>query len=110
MNTLTSKTAASTAKAGLVVGAGDSPGSALARRFAREGFAVCVARRNADQLKPLVDSIHADGGTAHAFGCDARKEDQIASLFESIERDIGTLESLAFNFSADVNSVTKPIR
>jgi NAD(P)-dependent dehydrogenase (short-subunit alcohol dehydrogenase family) len=29
-----------------VIGAGDATGSALARRFAKEGYTVCAARRN----------------------------------------------------------------
>ena len=51
MNTLT------TSNTALVMGAGDSLGSALARRFAREGMQVCVARRNAEQLEPLVERL-----------------------------------------------------
>ncbi|WP_137923797.1 SDR family oxidoreductase [Cupriavidus sp. 2SB] len=86
----------------LIVGAGDSLGSALARRFAREGLTVCVARRNAEQLAPLVDSIRAEGGKAHAFGCDARKEDQIGSLFASIENDFGPLSLVVFNIGANI--------
>jgi NAD(P)-dependent dehydrogenase (short-subunit alcohol dehydrogenase family) len=86
----------------LVMGAGDSLGAALARRFAREGLAVCVARRNADQLTALVDGIRAAGGQAHAFACDARKEDQVARLFEMIEREVGPLEVVVFNIGANV--------
>ena len=41
-------------KAVLVVGAGDATGGAIARRFAREGFAACVTRRSVDKLEPLV--------------------------------------------------------
>ncbi len=44
-------------KAVLVVGAGDSTGGAIARRFAREGYIACVTRRNADKLAPLVDGL-----------------------------------------------------
>ena len=51
MNTLTTPNTA------LVMGAGDSLGSALARRFAHEGMQVCVARRNAELLAPLVQRI-----------------------------------------------------
>ena len=47
-------------KVALVVGAGDATGGAVARRFAREGFAVCVTRRNADKLEPLVRCIEAE--------------------------------------------------
>lgn len=42
-----------TPKAILVVGAGDATGGAIARRFAREGYIACVARRSADKLEPL---------------------------------------------------------
>ena len=64
-------------KAILVVGAGDATGGAIARRFAREGYIACVTRRQADKLAPLVARIEADGGKAHAFGSDARKEDEV---------------------------------
>ena len=64
-------------KAILVMGAGDATGGAIAKRFAREGYVACVARRNADQLTSLVDEISAAGGTARAFGCDARVEEQV---------------------------------
>ena len=52
------------AKVALVIGAGDSTGGAIARRFAREGFIACMARQPADKLQPLVDRSHADGGQA----------------------------------------------
>ena len=44
-------------KAVLVMGAGDATGGAIARRFAREGYVACVARRNAEKLEPLVQAI-----------------------------------------------------
>lgn len=86
----------------LVMGAGDSLGSALARRFAREGMKVCVARRNSDQLQPLVQQIAQEGGVAHAYGCDARKEEQVQELFAAIERDHGPIEIVVFNIGANV--------
>lgn len=55
----------------LIIGAGDATGGAIARRFAREGFATCVTRRNADQLEPLVQRIRQEGGTAYPVGSDA---------------------------------------
>ena len=78
-----------TAPVAVVIGAGDATGGAIARRFAREGFTLCVTRRNADSLSELVTQIESDGGKAHAFGCDARSEEQMVGLFEHIERDIG---------------------
>lgn len=90
-------------KAILVVGAGDATGGAIARRFAREGYIACVTRRNADKLAPLVDQIRAESGEAHAFGCDARKEEDTVALIERIERDIAPLEVAVFNIGANVN-------
>ncbi|NOV22335.1 SDR family oxidoreductase [Cupriavidus necator] len=89
-------------KAILVVGAGDATGGAIARRFAREGYIACVTRRHADKLQPLVQQIRADGGEAHAFGCDARKEDETVELIARIERDIAPLEVAVFNIGANV--------
>lgn len=89
-------------KVALVVGAGDSTGGAIARRFAREGYIACVTRRHGDKLEPLVRRIQEDGGQAHAFGSDARREDQVAKLFETIERDIGPIEVMSFNVGGNV--------
>ncbi len=45
-----------------VVGAGVATGAAVARRFAREGYTACVARRNVEKLTALVGQIEAAGG------------------------------------------------
>ncbi|AJD46903.1 putative short chain dehydrogenase [Isoalcanivorax pacificus W11-5] len=86
----------------LVVGAGDATGAAIARRFAREGYIACVARRSADKLTPLVNRIEADGGQARAFACDARREEDIQALFATIEQDVGPLAAVIFNIGANV--------
>jgi NAD(P)-dependent dehydrogenase (short-subunit alcohol dehydrogenase family) len=90
------------AKVALVVGAGESTGGAIARRFAREGFTACVTRRNADRLGPLVEQIEKAGGRARAFGSDARKEEQVVELVQTIERDLGPIEVCAFNVGGNV--------
>jgi NAD(P)-dependent dehydrogenase (short-subunit alcohol dehydrogenase family) len=86
----------------LVVGAGDATGGAIAKRFAEEGFVACVTRRSADKLQPLVDAINANGGQAHGFACDARKEEEVIALVEQIESQIGPIEALVFNIGANV--------
>ncbi|MHC8363103.1 SDR family oxidoreductase [Pseudomonas sp. LS2P72] len=86
----------------LVVGAGDATGGAIAKRFAQEGFVACVTRRSADKLQPLVDAIKADGGEAHGFACDARKEEDVIALVEQIESQIGPIEAFVFNIGANV--------
>ncbi|WP_338459338.1 MULTISPECIES: SDR family oxidoreductase [unclassified Pseudomonas] len=86
----------------LVIGAGDATGGEIAKRFAREGYIACVTRRQADKLQPLLDEIRAAGGQAHGFGSDARKEEEVAVLVETIERDIGPIEAFVFNIGANV--------
>ncbi|WER49860.1 SDR family oxidoreductase [Cupriavidus sp. WKF15] len=89
-------------KAILVVGAGDATGGAIACRFAREGYIACVTRRNADKLAPLVAQIEAEGGVAHAFGSDARKEEEMTALVQNIEANIAPIEIAVFNIGANV--------
>jgi short-subunit dehydrogenase len=89
-------------KAVLVIGAGDGTGGAIARRFAREGYIACVTRRSAEKLAPLVEEIEAQGGVAHAFGSDARKEEEVIKLVEQIETRIAPIEVLVFNIGANV--------
>ena len=86
----------------LVVGAGDATGGAIARRFAREGFIACVTRRTGDKLAPLVEKIRAEGGEAHGFGSDARKEEEVIDLVARIERDIAPIEVAVFNVGGNV--------
>ncbi len=93
---------ASDRKVALVVGAGDFLGAAIARRFAREGFVVCATRRRGKGLDELISAIEAAGGTAHGFFSDAREEDQVTDLVETIERDIGPIEVFVFNVGGNV--------
>jgi NAD(P)-dependent dehydrogenase (short-subunit alcohol dehydrogenase family) len=87
----------------LVIGAGDATGGAIARRFAREGLAAVVTRRELPALEPLLQRIRADGGEAHGFGSDARVEEEVVALFEKIETEIAPLEAVVFNIGANVN-------
>jgi len=94
--------ASNTQPAALIIGAGDATGGAIARRFAREGYAACVTRRSLDKLQPLVAQIEAEGGRAHAFASDARKEEEVVQLVEQIEQGVGPIEVMVFNIGANV--------
>jgi NAD(P)-dependent dehydrogenase (short-subunit alcohol dehydrogenase family) len=85
-----------------VIGAGDATGSAVAKRFAREGYTVCAARRTEVALTPLVNQISAAGGRALAFGLDARREDQVVNFFNRIEAEVGPIEVVVFNVGGNV--------
>lgn len=86
----------------LVIGAGDATGGAIARRFAREGLVACVTRRTLDKLEPLVEQIRAEGGEAHGFASDARKEADVETLVAHVEREIAPIEVAIFNIGANV--------
>lgn len=91
-------------KAALIVGAGDATGAAIARAFAAEGYVACVNRRarNADQLEALAASIRTLGHAARAFPGDARLEDEVVAMIDTIEADIGPIEVAVFNIGANV--------
>jgi NAD(P)-dependent dehydrogenase (short-subunit alcohol dehydrogenase family) len=91
-----------TEQVALIIGAGDAIGSAIARKFARRGLTVCAARRNGDRLAPLVQELTGAGHRAHAFSCDARREEAISALFAGIEADIGEIAVVVFNVGANV--------
>ena len=87
----------------LLVGAGDAIGASVARRFAKGGYTVCVARREAEKSKALADELKEQGQTLSAFSVDARKEEQVQALFAQVEREIGPIEVCLFNAGANVN-------
>ena len=87
----------------MLVGAGDAIGAAVARRFARGGYAVCVARRDAGKSKGLIDELKAEGHEVHAFSVDARQEAEVQALFARVEETIGPIEVCLFNAGSNVN-------
>lgn len=86
----------------LIIGAGDYIGAAIAKRFARGGFTVCMGRRNGDKLAPLVAEIEADGGTAIGYTLDARDEDNVMAVFKQIEDEVGPIETVIYNVGGNV--------
>ena len=86
----------------LIVGAGDHLGSAIARRFAAEGFHIVATRRRGD-LNPLVKEIEANGGSATGLHSDARDEDEVVRLVDSVEADFGPLVVSVFNVGGNVS-------
>jgi NAD(P)-dependent dehydrogenase (short-subunit alcohol dehydrogenase family) len=92
----------SRAPVAVVVGAGESTGGAVAKRFARGGYTVCATRRSLDKMQPLLEEIRTAGGAAHGFATDARKEEEVVAFFEQVEQDIGPVEVMVFNIGANV--------
>ncbi|MFT4888259.1 MAG: NAD(P)-dependent dehydrogenase (short-subunit alcohol dehydrogenase family) [Pseudohongiellaceae bacterium] len=87
----------------LIVGAGDYIGAAIAKRFAKGGFTVCLARRDASKSQALIEEIETSGGTVYSYSMDAREEDQVIERYAAIEKDIGPLEIVISNAGGNVN-------
>jgi NAD(P)-dependent dehydrogenase (short-subunit alcohol dehydrogenase family) len=85
-----------------VIGAGDFIGSAIAKRFAREGYTIFAGRRTAEKLQKLKDEIEAEGGACIARGLDARKEEDIIPFLDEADAH-APLEVCVFNPGANVN-------
>jgi NAD(P)-dependent dehydrogenase (short-subunit alcohol dehydrogenase family) len=85
-----------------IVGAGDFIGSAIARKFAAEGYTVFVGRRTAEKLEPLKREIEAAGGKCEARALDARKEDEVTAFLQAADAH-APLEVVIANPGANVN-------
>lgn len=85
-----------------VIGAGDFIGSAIARKFASEGYTVFAGRRTADKLAALKADIESGGGRCEARALDARSEEQVTAFLQEADRT-APLEVCVFNPGANVN-------
>jgi len=82
----------------LITGASRGIGAATARLAAAQGYAVCVNYRGRhDAAEAVVADIVRDGGRALAVKADVAVEADVARLFETVDRELGTLQALVNN-------------
>lgn len=87
----------------LVLGAGAGIGTHVARRFAREGYHACLARRtDRPGLDRDVAEIAAAGGSASGFILNAIEENSIEELVATIEAQCGPIAVAVYNLGAQV--------
>ena len=77
----------------VVVGVGPGNGSAIARRFAREGHAVALLARTSDATGALAAALD----DARAYACDVTDEASVRATFEAIAREMGPVHTLVYN-------------
>jgi NAD(P)-dependent dehydrogenase (short-subunit alcohol dehydrogenase family) len=83
-----------------VLGVGPGLGAAVARRFAREGFAVALMARNEDGLSEIRQEIEDDGGTALAVSADATDPASVEAAFGQVRSELGDPEIFVYNAGA----------
>ncbi|MET8771198.1 SDR family NAD(P)-dependent oxidoreductase [Streptomyces sp. NPDC004658] len=80
-----------------IVGAGPGLGTAVARRFGREGFAVGLVARDRGRLDAIADALAAEGVTARGFAADVRRPEQLAAALGELADALGTVEVLQYS-------------
>ena len=82
----------------IVTGASRGIGAEIARRLARDGFAVAVNyASSAKEADALVVQLREAGNTAIAVKADVAKADDVRDMFETVEAQLGKVDALVNN-------------
>lgn len=82
----------------LITGASRGIGAATARLAAERGYDVCVNyRANERAARAVVAEIESGGGRAMSVQADVSVEAEVVRLFETVDRELGSLAALVNN-------------
>ena len=81
----------------LVIGASSGVGAAIARRLAKEGYAVALVARRADLLNQVAARIKAEDGRAYVYVHDVTHYAEVPALLQTILRDLGRLDVVVYS-------------
>jgi NAD(P)-dependent dehydrogenase (short-subunit alcohol dehydrogenase family) len=82
----------------IVTGGSRGIGAATAELAGRNGYDVCVNYvRNREAAESVVRTIEAAGGKAIAVAMDVADEGDVRRLFETVDRELGTVTALVNN-------------
>jgi NAD(P)-dependent dehydrogenase (short-subunit alcohol dehydrogenase family) len=80
-----------------VIGVGPGLGAAIARRFARGGYAVALIARQLEALEGVKQSITDQGGKAAVIPADAGDPASVTAAFAEVRERLGEPEVLVYN-------------
>ncbi len=83
-----------------VLGVGPGLGAAIARRFAREGYAVGRMARNEESVSGIRQEIEDGGGAAVPVSADATDPASVEAAFEKVRAELGDPEVFVYNAGA----------
>lgn len=89
-------------KTALIVGAGPGLGTALAKKFAAEGYDLALAARNLDRVAQLAAELSKGGVTAKAFKVDVTSEEAMKALFADVEKSVGPIAVAVHNVNGRI--------
>lgn len=78
----------------VITGAAGGIGSAIVKRFAREGAKVALLDNNAKQLKTVAKDITASGGVAETFTLDITNSSEVSSVIKLVTKTFGKITLL----------------
>ena len=82
----------------VVTGSSRGIGAEICRRAAAEGSKVCINySRSEDEADAVVAQIREQGGIAIAVQADVSKEDEIITMFERVDLELGPVTGLVNN-------------
>jgi short-subunit dehydrogenase len=83
---------------GIIIGASEGIGAALARKLAKEGYTLALIARQKDKLNALCAEINASLNETRTFAYihDVSKYDEIPTLLLKITADLGGLDTVVF--------------
>ncbi|MDG1275279.1 MAG: SDR family NAD(P)-dependent oxidoreductase [Alphaproteobacteria bacterium] len=81
----------------LIVGAGPGLSSSLTNLLVRNSFKVSIAARNTEKLSKLAEKTDAE-----VYRCDAGSIEEVQSLFQKLDKNLGTPNLVVYNPSARV--------
>jgi len=83
-----------------VLGVGPGLGAAVARRFAREGFAVALMARSEESFAGVREGIEEIGGTALPVAADSTDPASVEAAFGRVREELGDPEVFVYNAGA----------
>jgi NAD(P)-dependent dehydrogenase (short-subunit alcohol dehydrogenase family) len=83
----------------IIAGVGPGTGAALARAFAKEGYAVGLLSRHAESSNPVAEEIRAMGEKALAIEADVTDRRSVQAAVAQVRQSFGTITALAHNAS-----------
>ncbi len=87
-------------KTAAILGVGPGLGAAVARRFAREGFAVALMARREEGVSGVRREIEEAGGTALPVSTDATDPASVSAAFGRVRGELGDPEVFVYNAGA----------
>jgi NAD(P)-dependent dehydrogenase (short-subunit alcohol dehydrogenase family) len=88
-----------TMEVAIIGGVGPGTGGALARAFAKQGYAVGLLSRRVESSAPIADEIRARGGKVLSVPCDVTHRQSVQTAVGEIRNKLGAITALAHNAS-----------